>query len=50
MTDEEGNMWDVFGSAVSGPRTGTRLKHARSFIGYWFSFPAFYAPVSIHEN
>ena len=50
MTDEEGNMWDVFGTAVSGPRTGTRLQHARSLIGYWFSFAAFYPSVSIHEN
>jgi len=50
MTDEEGNMWDVFGTAVSGPRTGTRLQHARSFIGYWFSFAAFFPSVSIHEN
>jgi hypothetical protein len=50
MTDEEGNMWDVFGTAVSGPRSGMRLQHARSFIGYWFSFAAFFPSVSIHEN
>lgn len=47
MTDGEGNMWDVLGTAVSGPRQGTRLTHARSFIGYWFSFAAFYPTVSI---
>jgi len=50
MNDAEGNMWDVFGTAVSGPREGIRLKHARSFIGYWFSFAAFYPNVSIYEN
>ena len=50
MTDEEGNMWDVFGMAVSGPRTGTQLTHARSFIGYWFSFAAFYPQVAIYEH
>lgn len=50
MTDEEGNMWDVFGTALYGPRMGTQLLHARSFIGYWFSFAAFYPQVSIYEN
>jgi len=50
MTDDEGNLWDVFGTAVKGPRKGSRLKHARSFIGYWFSFAAFYPQVSIYEN
>ena len=50
MTDGEGNMWDVFGMAVSGPRKGTQLTHARSFIGYWFSFAAFYPQVTIYEN
>jgi hypothetical protein len=48
MTDEEGNMWDIFGTALSGPRAGTRLKHARSFIGFWFSFAAFYPEVTIY--
>lgn len=48
MTDEDGNMWDVMGTAVSGPLQGTQLKHARSFIGYWFSFAAFYPHLKIH--
>jgi len=50
MTDTEGNMWDVFGTALSGPREGTRLEHARSFMGYWFSFAAFYPQVVIYED
>ncbi|MEN8230334.1 MAG: DUF3179 domain-containing protein [Bacteroidota bacterium] len=50
MTDSEGNMWDLFGTAVSGPRKGTQLTNARSFIGYWFSFAAFYPHLSIYEN
>jgi hypothetical protein len=48
MTDQEGNMWDAMGTAVSGPRKGTRLEHARSFMGYWFSFIAFYPGLTIH--
>jgi hypothetical protein len=49
MVDQEGNLWDVFGRAVSGPRQGARLTHARSFMGYWFSFAAFYPGLSIYE-
>ncbi len=50
MTDNEGNMWNVFGKAVSGPREGSQLNNARSFIGYWFSFAAFYPLVHIYKN
>jgi len=49
MSDQEGNLWDLFGRAVSGPRQGARLTHARSFMGYWFSFAAFYPGLSIYE-
>ena len=47
MTDNEGTEWDLFGQAVSGPREGSRLTHARSFVGYWFSFAAFYPNLSV---
>ena len=50
MTDNEGNMWDVFGKALSGPREGSQLNHARSFMGYWFSFAAFYPLVLIYND
>lgn len=49
MSDQEGNLWDIFGRAVSGPRQGAQLTHARSFMGYWFSFAAFYPGLSIYE-
>lgn len=42
LTDNEGNEWNIFGEAVTGPRQGEQLKPARSFMGYWFSIPAFY--------
>ncbi len=48
MSDESGTMWNVFGKAVSGPGVGTQLTHARSFMGYWFSFAAFYPEVTIY--
>lgn len=42
MTDNEGNEWNVFGEAVSGPRTGEVLPAAPALMGFWFSIPAFY--------
>ena len=48
MSDEEGNRWDALGTVVSGPRKGMRLEHAGSFMGYWFSFAAFYPELTIY--
>jgi len=31
LSDREGNLWDVFGFDVSGPRTSEHLKIAPSF-------------------
>ncbi|MGW9684078.1 DUF3179 domain-containing protein [Flagellimonas sp. 2504JD1-5] len=42
LEDNEGNQWDLFGNAISGPRLGERLKAPASFMAYWFSVPAFY--------
>jgi len=48
MTDNEGNEWNLFGEAVAGPREGTALIPAQSFIGYWFSWGAFYPNAEIY--
>ena len=48
MKDQEGNIWDVLGEAVSGPRMGQHLLPAKAMMGYWFAFPAFYESVSIY--
>ena len=50
MTDGEGNVWDVFGTAVSGPRTGDQLSLMTSFTAYWFAWSAFYPNAEIHFN
>ena len=42
LKDNEGNEWNIFGEAISGPRRGQFLKPSDSFMGYWFSIPAFY--------
>ena len=47
MGDNEGNTWDVFGNAISGPRTGQKLKSVSSFIAYWFAWGTFYPGVEI---
>jgi hypothetical protein len=48
MQDTEGNLWDVFGRAVSGPRLGQSLSQPTQMMGYWFSFAAFYPDVTIY--
>ena len=48
MTDNEGTQWDVFGHAVSGPRTGTKLEKTNSYIAYWFAWTAFFPGTEIN--
>ncbi len=50
LTDQEGNQWNVFGEAVSGPRKGQRLSRPVSFIGFWFAWAAFYPGLEIFEQ
>ncbi len=49
LEDNEGNVWNVFGEAVSGSRMGQLLKPAVAFKGFWFSIPAFYS-TEIYSN
>ncbi|WP_109831363.1 DUF3179 domain-containing protein [Reichenbachiella versicolor] len=48
LKDQLGNTYDIFGKAVSGPNTGEKLEPTESFIGYWFSWPAFYPNTEIY--
>ena len=50
VIDQEGNKWDAFGEALEGPRKGTRLKTTNSFMGYWFSWGAFYHDLELYER
>ncbi len=50
MQDNEGNTWNIFGEAVSGARKGQKLRKVTSFIGYWFSWGAFYPTAEIYEE
>jgi len=49
MKDNEGNEWDIFGEAQSGPRSGQRLPEIQSFIGFWFTWAPFYPNPVIYE-
>jgi len=49
LSDNEGNKWDVWGVALEGPRTGEQLTNTNSFMGYWFSWGAFFPDLEIYE-
>ncbi|MEL6588700.1 MAG: DUF3179 domain-containing protein [Bacteroidota bacterium] len=48
MQDQEGNEWDIFGYARSGPRSGERLTPTESVTAYWFSIGSFYKDAEIY--
>lgn len=50
MKDEEGNKWNIFGEAVSGPKTGSKLIPTTSYSGYWFAFADFYPNSCIYPS
>jgi hypothetical protein len=50
MQDDEGNRWDVFGTAVSGPRAGEQLAATNSYTAYWFAWVAHFPGAFIHFN
>lgn len=48
MQDQEGNEWNILGTAIAGPRQGQQLPVLKSFTGYWFSFAAFFPGAEIY--
>lgn len=50
MSDDEGNTWDIFGTAVSGPRAGEQLAMTESYTAFWFAWVAFFPEAAIHFN
>lgn len=49
MRDNEGNEWDIFGTAVSGARTGQQLQKTNSYVAYWYAWTAFFQGSHIHQ-
>ncbi len=50
MSDDEGNIWDAFGTAVSGPRAGTQLEMTKSYTAFWFAWVAHFSNTEIYFN
>ena len=48
MRDDEGNVWDAFGMAVSGPRAGTQLSMTNSYTAFWFAWVAHFPDSDFH--
>ncbi|MDN5200071.1 DUF3179 domain-containing protein [Fulvivirgaceae bacterium BMA10] len=49
MSDNEGNLWNIFGEAIEGPRKGQVLETTKSFMGYWFAWASVYPDPEIHD-
>jgi len=49
MQDNEGNQWNIFGTAVSGNRTGEQLKMRSDYIAFWFAWVAIHPNPVIHQ-
>ena len=47
VQDDLGNKYDIFGRSDS---TDERLEQPEQFIGYWFSWAAFYPNLAVYEN
>jgi hypothetical protein len=50
MTDDEGNEWNIFGEAVSGPRTGEKLTPTKSYNGYWFAIADMFPTACVYPS
>jgi len=48
MVDTEGNVWDIFGTAVSGPRVGVQLDSVQSYTAMWFAWVSHFDTVELY--
>jgi hypothetical protein len=46
---ETGSVWDLTGTAVAGPLTGTRLPQVATFSAMWFAWAAFHPETEIWQ-
>lgn len=49
MEDSNGNIWNVFGIATSGPRKGQQLNSPRGFFASWWAWESFYTKIDVKE-
>ena len=48
IVDNEGSAWNISGTAIEGPRTGTALQFVTSFVTEWYGWVAYYPDTSIY--
>ncbi|WP_418602522.1 DUF3179 domain-containing (seleno)protein [Hwangdonia sp.] len=49
LTDNEGNIWDAFGYAVSGSRQGTKLDSPKSYVAAEWAFRDIFETIVFHD-
>ena len=49
LSDNQGNSYDLFGKAVSGPNSGERLNQPDAYMVYFFAFGAMFPAPEIFE-
>lgn len=47
VSDQHGNVWNVFGEVTAGPDEGIQLEPTSSYMGFFFAWAAFYPEVEI---
>ena len=48
MTDQQGNVYDIFGNVIKGPESGQQLKTLNSGMGYWFAFSSVFPGIDLY--
>ncbi len=50
LSDNNGNVYNLFGEVVSGPDKGARLGSPMYYTGYWFAWVAFYPELELYSE
>jgi len=50
LVDNEGNVWNILGEAISGSRAGEKLTPTVSYNAYWFAWGAFFPSIRIYSQ
>ena len=48
--DDKDNNYDLAGRIISGPNLGVKLTQPVAFMGFWFSWAAFYPQIEIYSE
>lgn len=48
VTDQFGNLWNVFGEVLEGPHLGTQLEATPSYMGFFFAWATFNPALEIY--